>query len=180
MSDTVLPSQEPIPKLGKGRVSLPGWGHGVATAHGGAVGPRSQVLPPVKPSRKGGRPRADDRRCFEGILWILWTGAPPDCETQPRREPPATSHRRREERRAGGGRTETGSMKHARASARPSRPLSRDVGRHVERPRPHPVPVTGLAPRASPAVRSRAGRQGTGRRAGPQCRKRRRSSKSSA
>ena len=34
------------------------------------------VLPPVKPSRKGGRPRADDRRCFEGILWILWTGAP--------------------------------------------------------------------------------------------------------
>ena len=35
-----------------------------------------QVLPPVKPSRKGGRPRADDRRCFEGILWILWTGAP--------------------------------------------------------------------------------------------------------
>ena len=35
-----------------------------------------RVLPPVKPSRKGGRPRADDRRCFEGILWILWTGAP--------------------------------------------------------------------------------------------------------
>lgn len=35
-----------------------------------------RVLPPVKPSRKGGRPRADDRRTFEGILWILWTGAP--------------------------------------------------------------------------------------------------------
>jgi transposase len=24
----------------------------------------------------GGRPPADDRTCFEGILWILWTGAP--------------------------------------------------------------------------------------------------------
>lgn len=24
----------------------------------------------------GGRPRVDDRRCFEGVLWILWTGAP--------------------------------------------------------------------------------------------------------
>lgn len=23
-----------------------------------------------------GWPPADDRRCFEGILWILWTGAP--------------------------------------------------------------------------------------------------------
>lgn len=32
-------------------------------------------LPRVKPSAKGGRPRADDRRCFEGILWILKTGA---------------------------------------------------------------------------------------------------------
>lgn len=30
------------------------------------------------PSRRprGGRPAADTRRCFEGILWILWTGAP--------------------------------------------------------------------------------------------------------
>lgn len=25
---------------------------------------------------KGGRPWANDRRCLEGILWILWTGAP--------------------------------------------------------------------------------------------------------
>ena len=33
-------------------------------------------LPKHKPSPKGGRPRADDRACFEGILWILWTGAP--------------------------------------------------------------------------------------------------------
>ncbi len=32
-------------------------------------------LPRYKPSPKGGRPRADDRRCFEGILWVLWTGA---------------------------------------------------------------------------------------------------------
>ena len=29
-----------------------------------------------KASPRGGRPRADDRRCFEGILWVLWTGAP--------------------------------------------------------------------------------------------------------
>jgi transposase len=27
-------------------------------------------------SNKGGRPPADNRKCFEGILWILWTGAP--------------------------------------------------------------------------------------------------------
>ena len=26
-------------------------------------------LPTVKPSAQGGRPRADDRQCFEGILW---------------------------------------------------------------------------------------------------------------
>lgn len=30
--------------------------------------------PPARP--KGGRPRVEDRRCFEGILWVLWTGAP--------------------------------------------------------------------------------------------------------
>ena len=33
-------------------------------------------LPPPKASPRGGRPRLDDRRCLEGILWILWTGAP--------------------------------------------------------------------------------------------------------
>src|SRR2546426_6946605 len=33
-------------------------------------------LPAHPPSPRGGRPRADDRKCFEGILWILWTGAP--------------------------------------------------------------------------------------------------------
>lgn len=31
---------------------------------------------PRKRRTKGGRPPADDRQCFEGILWILWTGAP--------------------------------------------------------------------------------------------------------
>jgi transposase len=33
-------------------------------------------LPPPIPQPKGGRPPVSDRRCFEGILWILWTGAP--------------------------------------------------------------------------------------------------------
>ena len=33
-------------------------------------------LPPRKPRPKGGRPPVDDRRCLEGILWVLWTGAP--------------------------------------------------------------------------------------------------------
>ena len=32
-------------------------------------------LPKHKPSGKGGRPRAPDRECFEGILWVLRTGA---------------------------------------------------------------------------------------------------------
>jgi len=32
-------------------------------------------LPERKAKPKGGRPTADDRKCFEGILWILWTGA---------------------------------------------------------------------------------------------------------
>ena len=35
-----------------------------------------EQLPPSPPRPKGGRPRADDRKCFEGILWVLWTGAP--------------------------------------------------------------------------------------------------------
>lgn len=33
-------------------------------------------LPQPKKSRKGGRPWADNRKVFEGILWILRTGAP--------------------------------------------------------------------------------------------------------
>lgn len=32
-------------------------------------------LPPPQKKPKGGRPPAEGRRCFEGILWILWTGA---------------------------------------------------------------------------------------------------------
>src|SRR5919109_3735683 len=32
-------------------------------------------LPQPKASLQGGRPRVEDRRCFEGLLWILWTGA---------------------------------------------------------------------------------------------------------
>ena len=33
-------------------------------------------VPARKAAAKGGRPWADDRKCFEGVLWILWTGAP--------------------------------------------------------------------------------------------------------
>lgn len=36
----------------------------------------SKNLPRRKANPKGGRPAADNRSCFEGILWILWTGAP--------------------------------------------------------------------------------------------------------
>lgn len=32
-------------------------------------------LPKYKPSRKGGRPPAPDREVFEGILWVLRSGA---------------------------------------------------------------------------------------------------------
>jgi transposase len=35
-----------------------------------------EELPRRKRRPRGGRPPADDRKCFEGILWILWTGAP--------------------------------------------------------------------------------------------------------
>ena len=33
-------------------------------------------LPARQRNPRGGRPTADDRKCFEGILWILWTGSP--------------------------------------------------------------------------------------------------------
>ena len=32
-------------------------------------------IPKHKAGKQGGRPRVDDRGCFEGILWILRTGA---------------------------------------------------------------------------------------------------------
>jgi transposase len=32
--------------------------------------------PREKRTSNGGRPRADPRRCIEGIIWVLWTGAP--------------------------------------------------------------------------------------------------------
>jgi transposase len=32
-------------------------------------------LPEPKASARGGRPRVEDRHCFAGILWMLWTGA---------------------------------------------------------------------------------------------------------
>ena len=35
-----------------------------------------QDLPKSRRNRKRVRPPVDDRKCFEGILWILWTGAP--------------------------------------------------------------------------------------------------------
>lgn len=36
----------------------------------------SEYLPVRKRSPKGCRPSADNKKCFEGILWILWTGVP--------------------------------------------------------------------------------------------------------
>jgi transposase len=34
------------------------------------------LLPEVKPSQKGGRPRLDDERALNGILFVLRTGIP--------------------------------------------------------------------------------------------------------
>ena len=34
------------------------------------------LLPKPKKTRRGGRPWADNRKVFEGILWVLRTGAP--------------------------------------------------------------------------------------------------------
>jgi transposase len=39
------------------------------------VGPNRPHLPEHPPSPKGGRPRAVDRECLEGMLWLLRTGA---------------------------------------------------------------------------------------------------------
>ncbi|MDQ3797476.1 MAG: transposase [Pseudomonadota bacterium] len=35
-----------------------------------------EQLPQRKRCVPGGSPPADDRKCFEGMLWILWAGAP--------------------------------------------------------------------------------------------------------
>lgn len=58
-------------------------------------------LPKRPVSSKGGRPRSSDRQCFEGILWILWTGAP-WCELPERYGKPSTVHRRLSEWAADG------------------------------------------------------------------------------
>lgn len=51
------------------------------------------LLPKWKPSKKGGRPWADNRGCLEGILWILRTGS--HWRDLPDRYPsPATCWRR--------------------------------------------------------------------------------------
>jgi transposase len=46
---------------------------GVTDAQWAQIAPH---LPRRKASPRGGRPAADDRKCFDGILWILCTGAP--------------------------------------------------------------------------------------------------------
>jgi transposase len=52
-----------------------------------------KLLPKPKSGKKGGRPWADNRKVFEGILWILRTGAP--WADLPKRYPsPSTCWRR--------------------------------------------------------------------------------------
>ena len=52
-----------------------------------------KLLPKPRASKKGGRPWADNRKVFEGILWILRTGAP--WADLPKRYPsPSTCWRR--------------------------------------------------------------------------------------
>jgi hypothetical protein len=50
-------------------------------------------LPPPSRRPRGGRPPVENRRCFEGILWILWTGAP-WSELPPQYGSPTTCWRR--------------------------------------------------------------------------------------
>jgi len=53
-------------------------------------------IPSVPVSAKGGRPRTDARKCLNGILWVLKTGAPWK-EIPERFAPGSTCHRRFEE-----------------------------------------------------------------------------------
>jgi transposase len=55
------------------------------------------LIPPVKRRRDGkGRPRVPSRGVLDGVLWILWTGAP--WKALPRQYPPyQTCHRRMQE-----------------------------------------------------------------------------------
>ena len=46
-----------------------------------------------KKDRTGGRPPLDNRQCFEGILWVLWTGAQ-WSELPPRYGSKSAVHRR--------------------------------------------------------------------------------------
>src|SRR5437867_2138157 len=50
-------------------------------------------LPTRKKNPQGGRPTADNRKCFEGILWVLWTGSP-WSELPPKYGSPTTCWRR--------------------------------------------------------------------------------------
>jgi transposase len=48
----------------------------------------SPLIPPAKPTAKGGRPRAGDRACFDGIVskyWNRrrWRDLPPGCPSGP-------------------------------------------------------------------------------------------------
>ena len=51
------------------------------------------LLPQPKPSAKGGRPFADNRRVVEGLLWMLRTGAR-WCDLPPQYPSPSTCWRR--------------------------------------------------------------------------------------
>ena len=54
------------------------------------------LIPKRKPSKKGGRRRVEDRRCFKGILWVLRSGARWK-DLPPQYPSPATCWRRLQE-----------------------------------------------------------------------------------
>src|SRR5215470_19360936 len=86
-------SLEVISKLGiegEGPVAWPHAWRALTDAQWERIRPH---LPRERRHPRGGRPRADPRRCFEGILWILWTDAP-WSELPPRYGSPTTCWRR--------------------------------------------------------------------------------------